>query len=1116
MVFGFGVYQLQLHSRIDVEDDMRRLTQHYAGVFSGFLRESAQIARSTAAIIEQNPYIPNHQLFAQVRSNLRHNKIVHGSAIAFERDPEYNNELFAPYAYRTAGKIQTIDIADITDYRSGKWQWWDKAKQAKHPVWTDPYFDKGVGDIVMATYAVPFFYKKEFKGVATIDVQMEILEEKVDQGVDADLDIFIVTKQGDYIYHPDPKQIMSNTMYKDAEKFSNPQLKQLADKMTSGKRGIVHLDAWESDIKQWVAFYPIVNTEWSIAVRVSEHIALAPVRQQGIQIAAVLLLSLVLIIVTVWLVIGKITQPLARLTAGVKAVAAGHLDAVVKVNSNDEIGLLAENFTNMASRLSQREYDIRKARSQGFSRMVQGFKGRYFYFAHDKKGDFSYVSPSVKDILGYDSEQFLNLYNQYFVASSVNDTAAKMIELTWKGDQQEAFDIEILSRSGELLRFEVIEVPIKNESGDIVALEGMAHDVTERKREEEKFRILFESSSQANIVFSNKGLLDCNHAFLALFGFHQKQEVLNSYLYSLAKAIQPNGETAFDLINLLMKQANIIGYKQHEIIFERIDGSTFPAEVILTATTMNNKRVFIGSVHDLTERKLSEQEIINAKEAAEDANKAKSEFLSNMSHELRTPLNGVLGYAQILQNDEQVTTQQMESLDAIKSCGQHLLTLINNVLDLSKIESGKMEFNITPVDLPKLIKGVYDVVLHKVTEKGLKLELILQPGLSKIIKTDATKLRQVLINLLGNAVKFTHEGIITLEVLEKREQFGNKKEQDLICFIVRDTGVGIPEEKHLIIFDAFKQAKDGIDAGGTGLGLAISQRLIKEMGGNNIHLESEYGKGSSFSFSLPLIEVDDEELIIPQDKSYDESRIPKLPESADITALIVDDREINRDILKKLLEASGFKTMAAENGKEAVELALKYKIPLILMDIRMPVMDGLRATQLIREGLKEHQKTIIIAVTASVFPDLKEQIRETGMDDFIAKPFYIAEVFNKIKQHMNIEFVSNGDKKGDKKSDKKSLQKKEKNILQQVDEQQAQMDCTQLFTILEKIKLASDVGDISQIKTLHKKIIWESYCLTGEDSAKLSHRIKQFDFNGIRTVTEALIAKLKTEYWNKK
>jgi len=1099
LIFGFGVYQIHLHSIQDVEEAMRRVTQQYAGVFSGFLRESAQIARSTAAVIEQNPNIPDHQLFAQVKSNLRHNRIVYGSAIAFERDPAYDNELFAPYAYRAGGRIQTLDIADVTDYTSGHWQWWDQAKLSRHPIWTDPYFDKGVGNIIMATYAVPFFYKRQFKGVATVDVQLEILEQNVDQRVDRELDLLIVTRKGEYVYHPDPSQIMTNSIYEDAERYKRPSIKELADKMTSGQRGVMQIDGWDTDTRLWVAYYPIASTEWSIAVRVPEDVVLARVRKQGMQIAAVLLVSLLLILLTVWLVIGKITQPLARLTAGVKSVAEGNLDAVVEVNSNDEIGLLAESFTDMAARLSKREQDIRKARSEGFSRMVQGLKGRYFYFTQEKSGQISYVSPSVQDILAYTPDEFQNFFNEYVVQSSLNEHAEQMIQLTLRGEQQEAFEMEIRDRKGELMRFEVIEVPVKDEKGDIIALEAMAHDITERKREEEKFRVLFESSSQANLLCSDEGILDCNRAFLALFGFSDKNEVLGSRLYSLAQPVQPDGRAAFDIINKLMEQANQSGYQQYELVFERMNGEPFPTEIILTAATMNDKPVFIAILQDLTERKLTEREIINAKEAAEEANKAKSEFLSNMSHELRTPLNGVLGYAQILQNDQQVTSEQMENLDAIKSCGHHLLTLINDVLDLSKIESGNMEFNIAPIDLSELIKGVYDMVSHRVSAKGLILNLEVQKSLPRGIQTDATKLRQVLINLLGNAVKFTHKGSITLKVYEDVIADIDDISEAAIRFVVEDTGIGVPEDKQHTIFDAFKQAKDGIDAGGTGLGLAISQRLVKEMGGTSITLKSTYGQGSSFSFALPLVEVSDVELLIPLQDAFDAAAIPHLPDGVKMTALIVDDRETNRDILKRLLEAAGFNIILAVNGKEAVEMTLEHHINLVLMDIRMPEMDGITATHKIREQIKQQTEPwniIIIAVTASVFPEFKDQILVTGMDDFIAKPFKITQVFSKIEQHTGIKFVR----------ENKSMllnNEQEKNI-----SPKQPIELQEILSLLERLRAASELGDIGMIQEIYKTIRTAD-SIPDDLNRQLSSMIKQFDFTGIEQILKKMIAGIK-------
>jgi PAS domain S-box-containing protein len=1092
-ILGVGVYQIQLHSRLVVEDEMSRLTQHYAGVFSGFLREAAQIARSTAAIIEQNPNIPEHQIFAQVKSNLRYNDIVYGSAIAFAPDPDYDNELFAPYAYRAFGIIRTVDIGAVSDYTKGHWQWWDLAEKTQQPIWTDPYFEVGVDNIFMATYSHPFFYKGKFRGVATVDVQLEVLEKTVGGDFDPNLDLLIMTKKGDYVFHPDATQIMNNSIYTDAEKYHRDEIRQLADKMTSGKEGVMQLHGWVENIPQWVAFSPIPNTEWSIALRVSEASVLAGVRDQGIKIALVLLFSLSLIILTVWLVVGKITQPLARLTAGVKSVAEGNLNAAVEVKSRDEIGLLARSFTDMAAKLSKREQDIRKARSQGFSRIVQGLKGCYFYFTRDRSGSISYVSDSVADILGYKAEEFQAFFKRYVIDSPVNDHAREMTRLTLEGKQQQAFELEILDKQGELHQFEVIEVPMRGESGEVIALEGMAHDITERKREEEKFRVLFESSSLANLLYSDEGILDCNHAFLSLFGYAHKSEVLDVKLHSLAQDIQPDGRSAEDALKQLMQQAIKQGNQQSEFIYKRVNEENFPAEMIFTATIMNDELVFIGIIQDLTERKQAEREIIQAKDDAEQANRTKSEFLSNMSHELRTPLNGVLGYAQILQHDQQVTKQQLESLQGIESCGQHLLTLINDVLDLSKIESGKMEFNIAPVNLPKLVKGVYDIVSHRASAKGLELNLDIQAGLPIVIKTDATKLRQVLINLLGNAVKFTQHGTVSLQLFESK----NMQDKTCLRFDVADTGVGVPEEKQEVIFDAFKQAKDGMGAGGTGLGLAISQRLIQELGGDKILLHSIYGKGSSFSFTLPLAEISSQELENPGYEDINVSRIPLLPQDTRFTVLIVDDRKINRDILKQLLEISGFITLEAENGKAALQQIKANTVDVVFMDIRMPEMDGMEATQIIRQNQK-NKDLVIIAISANVFPELRKKILEAGMNDFIAKPLNLAEVFQKIERHLDIKLLEKPEIEGNINHQLKVPKAGHSIDSEQIDSEQ----------VLGQIKTASELGDIAEINRLFSQLNRQSM-LNESYYINLENLIKQFDFEGIKNHIDQLMSELK-------
>ena len=388
-------------------------------------------------------------------------------------------------------------------------------------------------------------------------------------------------------------------------------------------------------------------------------------------------------------------------------------------------------------------------------------------------------------------------------------------------------------------------------------------------------------------------------------------------------------------------------------------------------------------------------ELKRAHDAAEAANRAKSQFLSNMSHELRTPLNGVLGYAQILQRDQTLSSDQRFSLKAIESCGEHLLALINDVLDLSKIESGRLDVDNTPSDFPHLLRSVCDIVRPRADAKELRFSLEVSPRIPKGIVTDAPKLRQVLVNLLGNAVKFTEEGAVVLSVTESAP--------GRLQLAVKDTGMGIPPQKLAEIFDPFKQV-DGVRATeGTGLGLAISRRLVEAMGGT-VAVESEPGRGSCFTISLPLVEVGDGELLESVEEPKTDAGHCELAPGQDVAVLIADDRDTNRDILVRLLQGAGFRTAEAVNGADAIEKMRAQHFPLVLMDVRMPVMNGLEATRIIRDDPRL-KGTVVIVISATVFPEAQQQIIEAGADDFIGKPLRASEVFTKIERHLKVTFI---------------------------------------------------------------------------------------------------------------
>ena len=411
---------------------------------------------------------------------------------------------------------------------------------------------------------------------------------------------------------------------------------------------------------------------------------------------------------------------------------------------------------------------------------------------------------------------------------------------------------------------------------------------------------------------------------------------------------------------------------------------------------------YIGTVTDISDRLLAETALQAAKEAAETANQAKSTFLANMSHELRTPLNAILGFARLISNSPTLPAEHQQRVRIINRSGEHLITLINDVLDLAKIEAKRLTLNEQDFDLYKLLYDVEQMFCLKAKAKGLQLTVDRDDAVPQYVRTDEIKLRQVLLNLISNAIKFTESGIVSVKIKsEVKKQTTNNKQQTTITFKVSDTGAGIPSEELDSIFESFVQSQTGKQSvEGTGLGLPISRAFVQLMGGD-ITVRSGVGEGSTFSFDIHVTVV---ETTFKKTQQLTRRVIALEPNQPRYRILIVDDKSDNRQLLMQLLSPLGFEVKEASNGREAIEIWEHFEPHLIWMDLRMPVMNGDEAAKQIKSTTKG-QATAIIAVSASAATLDTVKIQDTNFDDFICKPFREAEIYAAMSQHIGVRFV---------------------------------------------------------------------------------------------------------------
>ena len=556
------------------------------------------------------------------------------------------------------------------------------------------------------------------------------------------------------------------------------------------------------------------------------------------------------------------------------------------------------------------------------------------------------------------------------------------------------FPIQMIQHDGSIIWVNDVARVVRDEEGTVQFYEGSMENITERirfeeeiQRQKEYFEALFVNNPVAVVTADLAGVVvSWNPMAESLFGY-SSQEAVGAPLDDLVAKDESI-------------QAEALGYTKQALEYGRVqvttkrtrkNGTLVDVELLALPIIVGGEILgFIAIYYDLTE-------LEKARREAEAANQAKSIFLANMSHELRTPLNAILGFTQLMDRDSSLTSEQQENLGVITRSGEHLLGLINEVLEMSKIEAGQVALQERIFDLYDLLYGLEEMFSFRAEDKGLALYFDWSDDVPRHVLAEEGKLRQILSNLLGNAVKFTQQGEVTLRV----KCATHSKEMARLHFEVEDTGPGIAPQDLAVVFDPFVQSSiDQRFQEGTGLGLSISRQYVNLMGGD-LTVRSELGQGSLFQFDLLVELAGDADLeaetqhhrVIGLEIGQPEHRL-----------LIAEDNESNRQLLVKLLEPLGFAIKEAVNGQDAIQIWEQWEPELIWMDMRMPIMDGHQATMHIK-GTAKGQDTVIIALTASAFEEERERVLFEGCEDFVRKPFREEEIFDMLVKYLDVRFV---------------------------------------------------------------------------------------------------------------
>ena len=780
--------------------------------FDGELRRVAQVAEQTGRATTVLGELTEEEIYALLDNGVLQDPLIYGAAMAFVRGGFQGRPAFSPYVYRDGiepNSLTHLDIAGAYDYLNDPdVRWYADPVRTGKPVWSEPYFDEGAGNIMMATYSVPFMdMDGKLLGVTTVDIPLEPLQ----AFVGTDLEVVVLTSEGRYIHRTAGIAEANRTVFE--QDAGNEESMALARRMVAGETGMATVDD-DDGKRHFVFFAPLNSAGWSFAVYLPEEKALGEARRESLWLAGTILVTLALIALAMWFVAGLVWRAQAEMQAGAvrfRRLMESAPDAMVITRSDGTIVIVNDQATQTFG------YPAEAMVGQSVNMLVPERAQR----DHDGQMAEYFAAPRRRDMRG-------------------------------------GADLTAVRADGSEFPIEVGLSPLETADGLLVS--SVIRDITDRRRAEdelaaaeERQRLVLESASEGIFGVDHEGqLMFINSAGAELLGY-QKEELLGVPIHDVIHHSRPDGRP-YPVHECPMHAAFTDGTtsKIDDEVLWRKDGSSLAVEY--TSSPLRKDDRLEGAVivfHDITERKVAESQLLQARDDAQAANRAKSAFLANMSHELRTPMNAIIGYSEILieEAEELAPEEFLPDLGKIHSAGTHLLSMINDILDLSKIEAGKMDLSLESFTVEHMVKEIAGTVDTFVRKRGNRFALDVRGDVGEMT-SDRTRVRQMVINLISNAAKFTENGQIELSAARDTDDSGN----DWLVFEISDTGIGIPAEKIDMLFEEFTQADDSAtrEYGGTGLGLAITRRFCELLGGT-IGCRSTVGEGSTFTVRLPVL-----------------------------------------------------------------------------------------------------------------------------------------------------------------------------------------------------------------------------------------------------------------------